>query len=116
MKKEITYRELKRLAINFLKENNAYNQFKNALLQQKIQKNGRNLYQCLDVMANNNVEKIANNPEELINFSFTWSYTKENHDFWEHLDCKWRKLIRKENIKIRHEKIFETRGSNRNSD
>lgn len=116
MKKEITYREFKSLAINFLKENNAYNQFKNALLQQRIQKNGRNLYQCLDIMANDNVEKIVRNPEELINFSFTWSYTKENHDFWEHLDRKWRKLIRKENIKIRHEKIFETSSNNRNTD
>ena len=44
---------------------------------------------------------------ELINMAFTWSDTKENHEYWQKLDHKWRKRIRNIELQIVNEKIYK---------
>jgi hypothetical protein len=39
--------------------------------------------------------------------AFTWANTKEDHDYWEKLDHKWRRRIRDIEIQIVNEKIYK---------
>ena len=94
--------------LSFLKENNALNGYQRALRNQKW------LY--FKTIENNinpfTIEPIRKlfNPKQyckLIDMSFNWSLTPEDHAYWEKLDHKWRKRIRDLEIQVVNEKIYK---------
>lgn len=101
MKQQITYKELKQLFINFLKENKALKQYKVNLIEQKS-----NLFteyiNYIDFFTIGNIKMCIVYEEfnEFINNSFTWAKTLQGHKFWETLDKKWRQTTKKYSYRI----------------
>ena len=123
--KQITYREFKKIIVNCLKENHAYDRFKNNLIEQH-QSEFNNLYPFFDILSLSSFKKILDGSKykdsynyhinEVINYAFTWSDTKEGHEFWCQLDEKWRKKMTNYKIFIDNEKPFQTHNHNNNTD
>ena len=99
VKKEITLKEVSKEFIIFLKENNAYEKFKQNIRQQK-----HSIYQqinpnpFMDVIMcayeQNLNEKQTKRDfiasvSSIIDHSLIWANTKEGHEFWRNLNRKW---------------------------
>ena len=106
--KRLTYREMVAEFLSFLKENNALRGYQIAVREQKSK--------CFNTIENKinifSIEplKILLCKEqygELVNRAFTWAKTKEDHEYWEKLDHKWRKKIRDLEIQVVNEKIYK---------
>lgn len=73
---------VKELFIEFLLENDCYSQFVTNLLE----------------LRNVSLEEYLNwnyYSGELMNWAFTWSRTKEKHQFWMNLNYKWKEILNK---------------------
>jgi len=103
---KITYREMVAEFLLFLKDNNALRGYQRAVRNQR-----RTYFKTIE----NNINpftiepiKVLFNPKEycqLINRAFTWSLTPEDHEYWEKLDNKWRRIIKDIEFQIVNEKI-----------
>lgn len=93
MRKEITFRELTKIFLQYLKENNAYDKYKRAVRTQQNIKGWYNHINPLTISAIANPSILSNEPNELINFSFNWTRTPEGHTYWSDLDVRWRTLM-----------------------
>ena len=108
MTKKITYRQMIAEFLSFLKENKALNGYRKALIKQK-----RFYFKTIENYINPfTIEPIIvllepGRYEELINMAFTWANTKENHEYWEKLDHKWRRRIKDIEFQIVNEKIYK---------
>lgn len=106
--KRLTYREMVAEFLSFLKENNALRGYQKAVRKQKW-----SYFKTIENIINPfTIEpiRVLFRPEqycELINMAFTWANTKEDHDYWEKLDHKWRRRIRDIEIQIVNEKIYK---------
>lgn len=108
MEKEITYRQMEAEFLQFLKENNALHKFRKNVKKQKY---------CSFVTLENYINPFTIEPikklftlegyNNLVNFAFIWSETKEGHDYWSNLDRKWGNKFIGITIKIINEKINE---------
>jgi hypothetical protein len=95
MRKEITFRELTKIFLQYLKENNAYDKYKRAVRTQQrcYIKGWYNHINPLTISAIATPSILSNRPNELINFSFNWYRTPEGHNYWSDLDARWRILM-----------------------
>lgn len=95
MKKEITLKEVSKEFIIFLKENNAYEKFKQNIRQQKhsiyqqINPNPFMHYIMYAYERNLNEKQTKRNFMSIIDHSLIWAKTKEGVVFWRNLNCKW---------------------------
>ena len=105
MTRKLTYREIVREFLLFLKTENAYKGYINAIkLQRKSQfKNWGNYINILTINSLKECFKFKNSIDYLIDNAFHWASTKEGHDFWSALDKKWHDKMR--NIEIVAEKL-----------
>ena len=92
----------------FLKENNAYLQYReNIVLQSRRTYNDIILFFYgvqFKILKNRNKEEITEDTaKNLINFAFHWDSTKQRHLYWEELHEKWKDYFY-ENIKNYYEK------------
>jgi len=91
MKQKLTYREIIREFLFFLKKENAYKEYIKAIKQQRKKEfiNWGNYINILTIKSLKRCFINSNLITYLIDCSFTWSFTKEGHDFWSELDIKW---------------------------
>lgn len=108
MTKKITYRQMIAEFLSFLKENNALQGYREALIKQKCR-----YFKTIENYINPfTIEpiRVLFNPIrycELINLAFHWSSTLEDHEYWEKLDHKWRRIIKDIEFQIVNEKIYK---------
>ena len=105
MTQELTYREIIREFLFFLKKENAYKKYIKAIKQQKKEQ-FKNWENYINIFTINNFKgcfRSDSNIGNLIDYSFHWAITKEGHDFWSELDKKWRDKMR--NTEIVAEKL-----------
>jgi hypothetical protein len=90
--------------INFLKDNSCYIQYRENI--------SKNIYggiitplgfvygfkEQILPRANSFDYGIVTN---FINYAFTWCKTKQGHEFWGHLDIKWRELVKDKQLYVR---------------
>jgi len=97
---EIKFNEFTILFANFLKENNAYKPYLNALYSQK-KSFFKEWYNYINPLTIKHLELriFLCNGIGLIN-AFTWRETKEGHNFWKRLNNEWNKLMHEKNFKI----------------
>lgn len=89
--RKLTYREIIREFLLFLKKENAYKEYIKAI---KRQKKGefKNLGNYINVLTIYPLKECFRNNGKLrrmIDYSFHWDDTKEGFDFWSELDKKW---------------------------
>lgn len=106
MKQKLTYREIVREFLLFLKKENVYEQYIKII---KIQRKSefKNLENYINVLTINSLKECFRNNSNigfLIDKSFHWAATKEGHDFWSALDTKWHDKMR--NTEIVAEKLM----------
>lgn len=107
MIRELTYREIVREFLLFLKTEHAYKEYINAIKQQR-KSQFRNWENYINILTIKSLKRCIINSNQigyLIDCSFTWSSTEEGHDFWSALDKKWRDKMKY--IEIVAEKITE---------
>jgi len=105
MTRELTYREIIKEFLFFLKKENAYKGYIKAIKQYR-KKEFINWENYINVLTINSLKGCFNsNIGHLIDMSFHWAPTKEGHDFWSVLDKKW--LDKMRNTEIVAEKITE---------
>jgi len=75
-----------------LKKENAYKEYIKAIKKQRKKEfiNWENYINILTIKSLKGCFINISNIVYLIDYSFTWSSTKEGHDFWSELDIKWR--------------------------
>lgn len=95
MKPQLTYRELKHLFANFLKENKALKQYKENLLTQR-KREFKNLTNYLDILTLDRFNMLIESEKlhEFINSAFIWMSTPQGHGYWCELDKKWGNIIK----------------------
>lgn len=106
MTRELTYRDIIREFLFFLKKENAYKEYIKAIKQQRKNQflNWENHVNIFTI--NPLKECFKNNNNQLcylIDRSFLWTSTKEGHDFWSALDEKWSNKM--QNTEIIPEKL-----------
>jgi len=92
MIRELTYREIIREFLLFLKKENAYKEYIKAIKQQK-KVQFKNWGNEINVLTIHHLEKCFRNGYglgSLIDNAFHWDSTEEGFDFWSELDKKWR--------------------------
>ena len=91
MKRKLTYREIIREFLFFLKKENAYKKYIKAIKQQKKGEfnNFENYINVLTISSLKRCFRNGSNIPYLIDSSFHWASTKEGHNFWSELDIKW---------------------------
>ncbi len=91
MTRELTYREIIREFLFFLKKENVYKEYIKAIKQQKKReiKNWGNYINILTINSLGECFLKNNYVVYLIDMSFNWSSTKEGHKFWSELSHKW---------------------------
>jgi len=91
MTRELTYREIVREFLLFLKKENAYKQYIEAIKKQKTSeiKNWGNEINILTIPRLKECFINSSGLVYLIDSAFHWAVTKEGHDFWSALDKKW---------------------------
>ena len=107
MKQKLTYREIIRKFLFFLKRENAYKEYIKAVKQQR-KKEFINWGNYINVLTIKSIKRCfidISNIAYLIDCSFTWSSTKEGHGFWLELDTKWRDKMK--DIELVVEKLAE---------
>lgn len=106
--KRLTYREMVAEFLSFLKENNALRGYQIAVREQKS-----NYFNTIENKINIfSIEPLKRlfckeHYSGLVDKSFTWSSTPEDHEYWEKLDRKWRRRIRDIEIQVVNEKIYK---------
>lgn len=107
MTRELTYREIVKEFLLFLKKENAYKKYIKAIKQQKKGqfKNLGNYINVLTIDSLKGCFVYSSNIGYLIDSSFHWASTKEGHDFWSELDRKWHDKMR--NTEIVAEKLIK---------
>lgn len=105
MKQKLTYREIVREFLLFLKTEYAYKGYIKAIKQCKKHEfiNWGNYINILTINSLKVCFKSNFYIAHLINNSFHWASTKEGYDFWSVLDKKWHDKMR--NIEIIAEKL-----------
>lgn len=107
MTRELTYREIIKEFLFFLKRENAYKGYIKAIKQYR-KKEFINWENYINILTIESLKRCIINSNQigyLIDFSFHWAPTKEGHDFWSALDKKWRDKMK--DIEIVAEKITE---------
>ena len=96
MTRELTYREIVREFLLFLKKENAYEEYIKAIKQQRKSKfkNWGNYINVLTIDSIKECFRSNGKIRRLIDYSFHWSSTKEGHNFWSALDIKWCEKMR----------------------
>lgn len=91
MTRKLTYREIIREFLFFLKKENAYKKYIKAIKQQR-KKEFINWENYINILTIKTFKGVFTNSSVvyLIDYSFHWASTKEGHDFWSALDQKWR--------------------------
>lgn len=94
--RKLTYREIIREFLFFLKKENVYKEYIKAIKQQRKKqfKNWENYINILTINSFREYFKKNNNMAYLIDISFHWAFTEEGHDFWSELDRKWRSKMK----------------------
>lgn len=101
MTRQLTYKEYVREFLQFLKENNVYNAYKqNVLADIEMYGYGKiTLYDRINPLPRifNKFSYLDKGPKstteilkQIINFSFMWCETKEGEEYWRHLDNLWK--------------------------
>lgn len=105
MKRKLTYREIVREFLLFLKTEHAYKEYIKAIKQQKKRqfKNWENYINIFTIDSLKGCFEDDINIRYLIDNSFHWAITKEGHEFWSRLDKKWRAKMK--DTEIVEEKI-----------
>lgn len=105
MKQKLTYREIVREFLLFLKTEHAYKGYIKAIKRQKKSqfKNWGNYINILTINSIKECFKSNNYIGYLIDNAFQWAATKEGHIFWSELDKKWHDKVK--NIEIVAEKL-----------
>ena len=93
MTRKLTYREIIREFLLFLKKENAYEKYIEAIKQQK-KREFKNFGNYINVLTINSLKRCFKSESNisisrLIDYAFHWESTKEGHDFWSALDIKW---------------------------
>lgn len=103
--RKLTYREIVREFLFFLKKEYVYGQYIKAIKQQhKNQiKNWGNSINILTIPQIKRCFEDSSKLCNLIDWSLVWASTKEGHEFWSALDKKWRDKMK--NVEIVGEKI-----------
>lgn len=78
--------KIKRIFFNWLKAQGAYDAYKRA-------RHNNNHLLGMDQAATP-YYRYRLVPVQFINHAFTWRLTPEGHDFWDNINCKWRKYLR----------------------
>lgn len=107
MTRKLTYREIIREFLLFLKKENAHKEYIKAIKQQR-KSQFKNWENYINIFTINNLKECFrsnSNIGYLIDNSFHWASTKEGHDFWSALDIKWRDKMR--NTEIVAEKLIK---------
>ena len=104
MKQKLTYREIIRDFLSFLKKENAYERYIKEIKRQNKRefKNWGNYINVLTINSLKSCFKSGSDIGYLIHHAFLWSATKEGFDFWAALDIKWSYKMR--NIEMINEK------------
>ncbi len=105
MTRELTYRELVREFLFFLKKENAYKEYIKAIKQQR-KNEFENWGNHINVLTIKSIKSCFRNISYigyLIDNSFQWISTEEGHNFWSALDEKWHNKMR--NVEVVAEKI-----------
>ena len=91
--RKLTYREIVREFLFFLKKENVYKEYINAIKQQR-KSQFKNWGNYINILTINSLRGCFKSNHSyiiyLIDESFHWASTKEGHDFWSALDKKWR--------------------------
>ena len=105
----ITYRELSKLFLKFLKENNALEKYKRKLmLNIMLKPNMENVMFYINPMLIVLKEPIKRyDISDLISCAFIWKQTNEGEDFWASLDFEWNRMICEANFEIISEKLHK---------
>lgn len=105
-KKQLTYRELKKLFIDFLKKENAHERYLHNI---RIQRNYefKTLQNYIDPLTIDTIRKTIQlgYTSGLVDRGFCWADTPQGHDYWEKLNSKWSDVARKYSNKLIAEKI-----------
>jgi hypothetical protein len=80
------YKQIKRIFFNWLKSQDAYEAYKLARHNTNHLVNGHR--------SGHPYYRYRLVPVQFINHAFTWRLTPEGHDFWDNINCKWRKYLR----------------------
>lgn len=105
-KKRLTYRELKKLFIGFLKKEKVHKQYlRNIRIQRKNE--FKTLQNYIDPLTIETIRKAIQigYTTGLVDKGFCWRMTKEGYNFWYELSSKWRDVARKYSDKLIAEKI-----------
>ena len=105
-KKRLTYRELKKLFIDFLKKEKAHEQYlRNIRIQRKNEFN--TLQNYIDPLTIETIRKTIQigYTSGLVDKGFCWADTPQGHGFWKELSSKWGDVARKYSDKLIAEKI-----------
>jgi hypothetical protein len=80
------FQKAKRIFFNWLKSKGAYEAYKlarhnnNHLIEEDHRTCG--------------YYRLPLSPVQFVNHAFTWRSTHEGHDFWNEINCQWRKYLR----------------------
>ena len=102
---KLTYRQLCRLFIDFLKKNDALKAYKKNALKDGRYRN--TVINYINPLTKKNICHAFNYKEydELINYAFYWAKTKEGDSYWRELSAKWTQFIFENKIELIQEKI-----------
>lgn len=91
MKQKLTYREIVREFLSFLKKENVYRDYIEAIKQQKRREfiHWENYVNVFTIYSLKRCFKSDSGMGNLIDDSFHWASTKEGHNFWSALNKKW---------------------------
>jgi len=105
MKQKLTYREIVREFLLFLKTEHAYKIYI-AIVKNRRKDEIKNWGNAINILTIPRLEECFKNDSNigyLIDRAFYWASTEEGHDFWAGLHQKWRFKMR--NVEMVTEKI-----------
>ena len=98
-------KEIKKVFLRFLKNNNCYSQFikrfncKKGVSDRTFWANGSHKMAFMGTI-NNGFQSYLNNIKsnaDLLQYAFLWEKTDEGHEFWQAIGNEWRKELKKIN-------------------
>lgn len=100
---DITYREFSKLFINFLKENNALEDFRREVNKQTYHITNNNWYVKINPLQEPTIRAciIDGKFARVIDFAFKWIDTDKGHIFWSKLNAKFAEKVVKSNLKLK---------------
>ena len=105
---KLTYKEINKLFVSFLKENNALKAYRKNYINycKSFFPNWKEINYLIPFTHKRLEGAIKKNRiGSLIDFSFCWAYTDEGFDFWAELDYQWRKKCKNDEITLKQETI-----------